>query len=179
MTRVGVTATMLSACLLWSAACEREARRFQSTPAETAHPDAVRLSSLQPGGGQPAGDEISPYQKNAYGLAEGKRLFTAFNCNGCHASGGGGIGPALMDDKWIYGYKPDQIASSIIQGRPDGMPAFAGKIPDAQVWQLVAYIQSLTVSTPRDAAPSRNDDMALTPGEQRLDRQQRVQTGHR
>ena len=33
---------------------------------------------------------LSPYQENAWGMAEGKRLFSFFNCVGCHANGGGG-----------------------------------------------------------------------------------------
>ena len=44
---------------------------------------------------------------NAYAVAQGKRLFRWYNCSGCHATGGGGDwGPALMDDKWIYGVAP-------------------------------------------------------------------------
>ena len=31
-----------------------------------------------------------------------------------------------MDDKWIYGYEPEQIFATISQGRPNGMPAFGG-----------------------------------------------------
>ena len=39
------------------------------------------------------------------------------------------MGPALMDDAWIYGGRLDQIYNSIYQGRPNGMPAWGGKIP--------------------------------------------------
>src|ERR1044071_3848683 len=45
-------------------------------------------------------------ETNAYAIAEGKRLYTQLNCVGCHANGGGGMGPPLMDDKWIYGSAP-------------------------------------------------------------------------
>ena len=47
------------------------------------------------------------------------------------------MGPPLMDDKWIYGSAPENIYATIIQGRPNGMPSFAGKIPTQQVWQIV------------------------------------------
>ena len=53
------------------------------------------------------------------------------------------MGPPLIDDKWIYGSDPDQIFATIMQGRPNGMPSFRGKIPDYQVWQLAAYVRSL------------------------------------
>ena len=60
--------------------------------------------------------------------------------------GGGGIGPALMDNKWRYGSSLDQIYHSIADGRPNGMPTWRGKIPDSQIWQLAAYVKWL--STP-------------------------------
>ena len=41
--------------------------------------------------------------------------------------GGGGIGPPLMDDRWIYGSAPENIYASIVQGRPNGMPAWGGR----------------------------------------------------
>ena len=64
-----------------------------------------------------------------------------------------------MDDKWIYGSQPDQIFSTIVEGRPNGMPSFRGKLPDYQVWQLAAYVRSLSGQAPKDAAPGRDDDM--------------------
>src|SRR5439155_5182647 len=105
------------------------------------------------------------YEMNAYALSEGKRLFSAYNCSGCHANGGGGMGPALMDDEWAYGYEADQIYSSILQGRPNGMPSFRGKVPDQQIWELVAYVRSLSGLAPKDAAPGRGDHMNGKPPE--------------
>ena len=165
--------------LVLAAACERETRRYRELPAASSRPDSVRLTPLQPGEPQPAEKVLSPYQKNAFGIAEGKRLFTQFNCNGCHAMGGGAIGPALMDDKWIYGAAPEQIYSTIVQGRPNGMPSFGGRIPDQQLWQLVAYVQSLSGDVPQDAAPGRADDLSAKKPELRMERQGARQTGHR
>ena len=34
------------------------------------------------------------------------------------------MGPALMDDEWIYGSRPDQIFATIAEGRPNGMPTW-------------------------------------------------------
>ena len=93
------------------------------------------------------------------------------NCYGCHANGGGAIGPALMDDKWIYGSQPDQIFATIVEGRPNGMPAFHGKLPDYQVWQLAAYVRSLSGQVPKDAAPGRNDDMQVKEPENSKERE--------
>jgi cytochrome c oxidase cbb3-type subunit 3 len=77
-------------------------------------------------------------------LAEGRRLFIQFNCYGCHGGrAGGGMGPSLRDADWIYGSSPANIYSSISQGRAKGMPAWSTRVPERQIWQLVAYIRSL------------------------------------
>jgi cytochrome c oxidase cbb3-type subunit 3 len=161
-------------------ACERESRRYMELPAASNRSTAVRLTSLQPGAPQPLSNVQSPYQYNAYGLSEGKRLYGAYNCAPCHGlAGGGAIGPALTDDKWIYGSHADQIFSSISQGRPDGMPSFGGHIPDQQIWQLVAYVQSLAGLVAQDAATSRNDDQIVSKPENRIEDTKPIQTGHR
>jgi cytochrome c oxidase cbb3-type subunit 3 len=131
----------------------------------------VVLSELHPGGGSPPGRAITPYEQNAYALSEGKRLYSAYNCSGCHANGGGGMGPALMDDQWIYGYEADQIYRTIVEGRPNGMPTFRSKIPDYQVWQLAAYVRSMSGFAPKDAAPNRSDHMSGKPAESSTPRQ--------
>ena len=113
-------------------------------------------------------------------MGEGKRLYSAYNCAACHAvNGGGAIGPALIDDKWIYGAQPDQIYSTISQGRPNGMPSFGGHITTQQIWQLVAYVQSMAGQVKATSAPSRNDDQMGALPESRRSTQVPRQTGHR
>jgi cytochrome c oxidase cbb3-type subunit 3 len=140
--------------------CEREARRFQEPASKSAPAESVRLSQLEPGGATPAPQMRNRAEDNAYAVSQGQRLFTAFNCVGCHAHGGGSIGPALMDDKWIYGHEPQNVYASIVQGRPNGMPAFGGRIPEAQVWQIVAYVRSMAGYLGSATAPSRTDSMS-------------------
>jgi cytochrome c oxidase cbb3-type subunit 3 len=126
----------------------------------------VRVSALQPSTGLPSAPVSNPYEGNAYALSEGQRLFTWYNCVGCHAHGGGGSGPALMDSIWIYGDSPEQIYASIVQGRPNGMPSFGGHIPDYQVWQLVTYVRSLSMQEPKWIIPSRTDNLEKRTGKQ-------------
>jgi cytochrome c oxidase cbb3-type subunit 3 len=135
--------------VLATAACERERRSF--TTADTAN-------AAVPAEG--------PYERNAYGIGQGKTLYTQYNCVGCHAHGGGGMGPALMDDQWIYGSTPPEIFATIHDGRPNGMPAFGGRIPDDQIWQLVAYVRSLPGLVRADVAPGRDDHMRVKESEQ-------------
>jgi cytochrome c oxidase cbb3-type subunit 3 len=142
-----------------SAACEREQRRFIEPSPASSLPATVRSSELRPGGGTPASAPQGPYDGNAWGISEGKRAYEAFNCVGCHSHGGGGMGPPLMDDRWIYGSDAANIFATIVEGRPNGMPSFRGKIPNQQVWEIVAYVRSLSGQTPKDARPQRDDHL--------------------
>lgn len=148
------------ACALALPACRREDRNYRP---EVPFAEAVRFEE--------------DYQRNAYMMAEGKRLFQAMNCNGCHGYGSGAIGPPLMDEKWLYGGDPDSIFDTISRGRPNGMPSFGGvarepginvvgSLPDYQRWQLVAYVRSLAGLAPSTAAPGRSDHMSGPPAEQ-------------
>ena len=108
----------------------------------------VAASALVPGGGHLPVDvdpRAAPYYDNAEAVQRGMRLYNQMNCVGCHFNGGGGIGPPLMDDKWIYGGRLDQIFNSIYQGRPNGMPVWGGKIPDQQIWEIATYVRSMSL----------------------------------
>jgi cytochrome c oxidase cbb3-type subunit 3 len=140
-------------------ACRREERRLQAPPAEGARLGGIRMGELRPGPKLPAPETATPYEANAYAISEGQRLFGWFNCVGCHAHGGGAIGPPLMDDTWIYGSDPANIYATIVEGRPQGMPSYRGKISDVEVWQLVAYVRSLAGLQPVAATPVRDDHL--------------------
>lgn len=141
------------------AGCRREERDFRPAP-----PFA---------GGVRYAEE---YEGNAYALSEGKRLFQAMNCSGCHAHGGGGMGPPLMDEAWVYGSDPEVIFDTISRGRANGMPSFGGaarepgitvigELPEHQRWQLVAYVRSLSGLASSNAATGRDDHMNARPPE--------------
>jgi cytochrome c oxidase cbb3-type subunit 3 len=165
VTRAHLRLALVAASLLALAACEREARLFTTPANNSIGPASVpRLSANQPGvalqgGVQQAATDTSPYEGNAWAVSQGKRLYGWYNCNGCHAAGGGGMGPPLMDDQWVYGSRPADIHESIVRGRPNGMPSFGGHIADDQVWQLVAYVRSMSGKLRKDVAPSRTDTM--------------------
>ena len=72
--------------------------------------------------------EAQKFDGNPEQIAAGRQLFMAYNCVGCHFNGGGGIGPPLMDSKWIYGSSMENIASTIREGRPNGMPSFRAMV---------------------------------------------------
>lgn len=120
-------------------ACGRETRDYRSTA----------MSAEQRG---------AAFEGNAYHIAQGQRLFAWMNCTGCHSHGGGGMGPPLMDDEWRYGGSMGEIAATILDGRPNGMPAFRGRVTEDQAWQLAAFVRALSAQPRQDALPSRADE---------------------
>jgi cytochrome c oxidase cbb3-type subunit 3 len=177
------TYPVLGALLLASLSlvgCDREQRAFDGPPQSVAGPPLETQSPLKPGQGvtMPSG-RLSLFNGNAWAISEGKRLFTHFNCSGCHANGGGGIGPALMDDEWIYGFDGATVFASIVEGRPNGMPSFRGKITEDQLWQIVAYVESMSGHSPLDSLPGRNDHMNARRPENLTEAAGRRQTGHK
>ena len=162
-------------CLLCFSACKREQRQFTTPPATFKSYD-VTMSDIRPGvGGLPMPVQ-NPADQRAFDANQGKFLYSQYNCSGCHFNGGGGIGPPLMDEKWIYGDRPENIYSTIVEGRPNGMPSFRHKIPDSQVQQLVAYVRSMSGQLRKDVAPTRNDSMNARRSEQRTERKTPQQT---
>jgi cytochrome c oxidase cbb3-type subunit 3 len=126
--------------LLFLTGCEDQAGLRESN--QQAPQPVTRMTEFGPGTTD-ATNSTHPYINSRHAINEGKRLYSWFNCVGCHANGGGGMGPPLIDATWIYGSTPANIYSSIMEGRPNGMPAFYGKIPEQEAWKIVAYVRSL------------------------------------
>lgn len=93
------------------------------------------------------GELRNPYTGDRSAIATGQVLFNAMNCAGCHSGyAGGGMGPSLRDSTWIYGNSDAQIYSTIVEGRPNGMPAWGAKLPEEQIWKIIAYLRTLGTS---------------------------------
>ena len=148
-------------------ACDREERHSRAKPIGETIPAGTSPDTIWPGGTIPqtADPRAKLYDNNAPAISAGQTLYTQMNCVGCHSHGGGGMGPALMDDEWRYGGRLDQIAATIAEGRPNGMPAWRGKLTQDQIWKLAAYVRSLSGQPSKDSVSSRADAMsATTPG---------------
>jgi cytochrome c oxidase cbb3-type subunit III len=154
---VAATLTLLAFLLT---GCEREERRFREIPPAASALPLVTMTPQQPGAAVVEVETKHPYGDNAWAVAQGKRLYNWMNCVGCHANGGGGMGPPLMDDRWIYGSDPANIFSTIVEGRPNGMPSFRAKLTNDQIWQLVAYVRELGGFARFDVAPARSDHLS-------------------
>lgn len=116
-----------------------------------APPSAVEVLGPIPGAVEPQPVDENPYAGDTEALREGRELFVAYNCYGCHGGrAGGGMGPSLRDSNWLYGSAPANIFSSIAHGRPHAMPAWGAMLPAEILWKITAYIESL--GTPMEPA---------------------------
>ena len=87
----------------------------------------------------------NPYEGDSRAITVGGQLFVGYNCMDCHgADGSGAMGPSFQDGRWHFGGSPGEVFESIYQGRPDGMPAWGGRISNDQIWMLTAYVRSLS-----------------------------------
>ncbi len=138
-------AVALSACQAGPAPEARAGTRelIESPVGPLPGPQEARRAAPNP----VAGDERA--------LADGRRFFLQYNCAGCHGDhGGGGMGPSLRDEAWIYGSADEDIADSIVEGRAHGMPAWGKMLTPSQVWQIAAYIKSMrTADEPQPPIP--------------------------
>src|SRR5262245_3947315 len=100
-----------------------------------------------------AADKKSPLAGDAKAVAAGKAVFKD-KCQRCHGPGGLGDGPDADPD---VSQDMDLTVASRAERNPDGivfykvmngrkkpkMPAFKEDLNEQQVWQVVAYVQSL------------------------------------
>ena len=135
------------------AGCDREERVSRAKP----------IGEIVPASTRPLAAIAAAYEGNANAISQGQSLYGSMNCAGCHSHGGGGMGPALIDDEWRYGGRIDQIAVTINEGRPNGMPAFRGRLSEDQVWQLAAYVRSMSGQVGKDLVSGRAEETANRP----------------
>jgi len=99
---------------------------------------------------QPEAKLLNPYAGDPEAVKEGRRLFLANGCSGCHGvMGGGGMGKPILDDTWIFG-SDDETLYKLIKGQIPNqtMPKTFANMPDDQVWKLLSYVRSLYKGDP-------------------------------
>ena len=153
---------VLGPAALLLSACDREEHHSRGKPVGETVPAGESPQTIFPGSSaQPPLDvRAGLFDNNANAIAHGQMLYMQMNCVGCHSHGGGGMGPPLMDDQWRYGSRIDQVATTIAEGRPNGMPAWRGKLTEDQIWDLAAYVRSMSGLPSKDAVSSRAEEMS-------------------
>lgn len=118
----------------WSSQAEADAaKKARESQKQTAH-KAVEATG--------AGTAGSGHKVEAY-VAAGKQLFGSL-CVTCHGENAkGGVGPDLTVSKYKYGKARLDIAKTISEGRPGGMPSFSSQINHEQIESLVEFVLTL------------------------------------
>ncbi len=75
----------------------------------------------------------------------GQRLFLN-SCAQCHGSDAGGAKgfPSLTDGDWLYGGAPENIKTTLINGRGGVMPPFGAVLNASQIQDVTNYVRSLS-----------------------------------
>ncbi len=134
--RLDLRSLVLLACV---AACERSNAGGGGVPVSVRYPDHVAAGGNQP----PAIDVKNPIASDSTVVADGSKIFSAMNCDGCHGGGATGwVGPSLVDGRWRYGATDGALFLSIFYGRPRGMPAYGGVMSPGAIWKVIAYIRA-------------------------------------
>ncbi len=99
-------------------------------------------------------DVKNPLLGDSKAIEAGQKLFSS-SCAACHGPDGkGGRGPNLRERVFWHPLDDATLFKSIQKGIPGGgMPA--SDLPDDQVWQLAAFVRSLTI--PAMYAPPPGD----------------------
>ena len=88
---------------------------------------------------------IAELSKNHEALKIGRSLFSnhCATCHGTDAKGSKGF-PNLTDNDWLYGQEPEQIKTSIANGRNGIMTPFSMILGDDGVKEVAKYVKSLS-----------------------------------
>ena len=85
------------------------------------------------------------YAEDPTALKRGRGIFLGTCAGYCHSMRGGGAGdvPNLFDCEWRHGGSDEEIFASIYTGYPGTrMIGFGGKLEDADLWKVVAYLRA-------------------------------------
>ena len=98
----------------------------------------------------------NPVAADPASIEAGRATFAKY-CRACHGPAGLGDGPSaaamkdvmpanLTDAKWDHGSTDGEIFNTIHAGIGPkfAMAAFQGRIPDAQIWNVVNYVKTLS-----------------------------------
>ena len=69
------------------------------------------------------------------------------NCASCHGEDGAGMrdmgAPNLTDAIWLYGGDRETVTETVVNSRFGVMPAWAGRLTEAEIRQVSVYIHGL------------------------------------
>ncbi len=143
-------AALILGLALWqlrATAYQAEQKAGETTQAQGQQTPAPAETAAQTA---PGPKKLTPVTGNEEAIKEGRALWNQSGCSGCHGMGGGGMGPAVLDDDWKIG-GDDETLFKLIRGDlpQQTMPAVFGKVlTEDQVWKIIAWIRSIYKGDP-------------------------------
>lgn len=112
-------------------------RHSETPPADLQKQIEAQISALGP--------YVAQLSQSPDALKVGSRLFLQ-NCSVCHGSNAKGATgyPNLTDNDWLYGGQPENILTTLHNGRVGGMPAWREQIGEDGVRAAAEYVLSLS-----------------------------------
>jgi cytochrome c oxidase cbb3-type subunit 3 len=88
---------------------------------------------------------VEELEHNPEALSFGRNVFVN-NCAACHGSDARGARgyPNLTDGDWLYGGAPDQVLTTILNGRGGVMPPLGAALGEAGVNEVANYVLTLS-----------------------------------
>ncbi len=88
---------------------------------------------------------IEDLSKDPQAMRMAGRLFNS-DCSQCHGSDAkGGMGyPNLTDNDWLWGGDPEQIKTTLVNGRQAAMPAWEAILKESGVHEVSEYVLKLS-----------------------------------
>jgi cytochrome c oxidase cbb3-type subunit 3 len=140
---------------LWGGDVEAIAATIRHGIRNDTDPDA-RLSQMPAFGELLTGEEIGAVvqyvlqisgQEHDAGQAEAGATVYVDNCSGCHMEDGRGDreqgAPNLTDAIWLYGGDPATLTETVTNARAGVMPAWAGRLSEAEIRAVSVYVHGL------------------------------------
>src|SRR6267142_1227813 len=95
----------------------------------------------------------NPFEGNQLAITNGGAMFRT-RCAGCHGPDARGyLGPDLTGI-WAAGYADDKVFDIVRRGVPgtEMTPADPQRVPDKEIWQVLAYLRTLSAVPPAVAS---------------------------
>src|SRR2546425_13341958 len=95
----------------------------------------------------------NPLEGNREAIRNGGPMFRT-RCAGCHGPDARGDRGPDLTGLWASGVADDRIFDTVREGVPGtDMPAADPlRVPDREIWQILAYVRTVAASTPTSAA---------------------------
>ena len=112
---------------------------------------AALLAAACAGAPQSPPDPVAAAASDPAALERGRKIFVGTCAGYCHVASGRGLGnaPDLLDCEWLHGGSDAEIFAVMRNGVPGtAMLGFAGRIPDEDLWSVLAYLRKASRCNP-------------------------------